>query len=237
MNREYHKWHSDELRRDMEMLVFGQAGKPMVVFPTSMGRFFEYEDRGMIQAIRNQLGRSALHAFCVDSVDSESWYNKNIAPRERVLRHNQYERYIIEEVIPFMRLKNPSRELIVTGCSFGGYHAVNFALKHPDLVTYCVSMGGRFDIHAYLDGYYDEDCYFNCPVDYLQNLTDEWYLDHYRNHVKIVLATGEHDLCLDANITLSRIMNDKMIPHWLDIWGDHTGHDWPWWQRMAGKFF
>ena len=237
MNREYRKWYSNELRRDMEMLEFGQSGVPMLVFPTSMGRFFEYEDRGMIQAISGQLEKNALHAFCVDSVDAESWYNKNIHPRDRVLRHNQYERYVIEEVLPFIRSKNPSKELLVTGCSFGGYHAVNFTLKHPDIVTYCVSMGGKFDIHPYLDGYYDDDCYFNCPVDYLSNLTDEWYLNLYRNHTKIVLATGEHDMCWDANVRMSQIMTAKGIPHWLDVWGDQTGHDWPWWQRMAQKYF
>lgn len=221
----------------MEMLVFGHDGTPMLVFPTSMGRFFEYEDRGMIEAIHWKLESGGLQAFCVDSVDMESWYNKNIHPRERVLRQNQYERYLIEEVFPFIRSKNPSQELIVTGCSFGGYHAVNFSLKHPDMVTCCVSMGGKFDIHSYLDGYYDEDCYFNCPVDYVPNLTDEWYLNLYRNRTRIVLATGEHDMCLGANMQMSNIMNSKNIPHVLDVWGDGTGHDWPWWQQMAQKYF
>ena len=47
MNREYHKQYSQELHREMEMLVFGHGGTPLLVFPTSKGRFFEYEDRGM----------------------------------------------------------------------------------------------------------------------------------------------------------------------------------------------
>jgi len=32
-------------------------------------------------------------------------------------------------------------------------------------------------------------------------------------------------------------MNAKNIPNWLDIWGDRTFHDWPWWLRMAKKYF
>jgi esterase/lipase superfamily enzyme len=98
-------------------------------------------------------------------------------------------------------------------------------------------MGGAFDIHQFLNGYYDDNCYFNCPPDFLPNLTDERYLREYRNGMRLVLATGETDICLKENLRLAGIMDGKQIPHWLDVWGDGTGHDWPWWQRMAVKFF
>ena len=115
---------------------------------------------------------------------SESWYNKGVHPRVRVLRHMQYERYILHEMLPFLRWKNNAPRLAVTGCSFGGYHAVNFSLKHPDVVTYCVSMSGAFDIHQFLDGYYDDDCYFNCPPDFLPH--------HERRLVSEPLPEDEH---------------------------------------------
>ena len=127
-------------------------------------------------------------------------------------------------------------ELAVTGCSFGGYQAVNFALKHPDVVTHCVSMSGAFDIKSFLDGYYDDNVYFNNPMDYLSNLSDESYLNRYRQ-MKIVLGSADWDMCLDANVKMAGLMHAKGIPHWLDIWGDNSKHDWPLWQRMAGKYF
>jgi len=236
MKREYAKWYSPELQRDMELLIFGHGGVPMIVFPTSMGRFYDYEDRGMIAAVADRYEGGGLQAFCVDSVDSESWYNNKIHPKDRVIRHLQYEDYLIREVIPFIRSRNVSPELALTGCSFGGYHVVNFALRHPDLVTQAVSMGGAFDIHQFLDGHYDDNCYFNCPPDFLPNLNDDWYLRRYRTRVRMVLATGERDVCLDENLRLARIMEFKQIPHWIDVWGHGTGHDWPWWQEMARKF-
>jgi esterase/lipase superfamily enzyme len=236
MNREYHKWYSNALRREMELLIFGHDGIPLIVFPTSMGRFFDYESRGMIQAVGNKYENGELQAFCVDSVDSESWYNKSVPPRERAYRQTEYGRYIFDEVVPLVRSRNRSDLLITTGCSFGGYHAINFALQHPDIVTGAVSMGGAFDIHQFLDGYYDDNCYYNCPPDFLPNLTDPWYLDRYRRQ-KLVLATGEADICRDENIRLAGIMESKEIPHWLDVWGNGTGHDWQWWQQMAVKFF
>lgn len=236
MNREYHKGYSQELHREMEMLIFGHSGTPMLVFPTSMGRFFEYEDRGMIGVLGEKIGRGELQAFCLDGIDGESWYNKSAHPRFRVLRHLQYERYILHELLPYLHWRNPSQQLAVTGCSFGGFHAANFAFKHPDIVTHLVSLGGAYDIHQFLDGYYDDDCYFNSPPDYLANMSDDWYLNRYRQ-MKIVLASGEWDMCLDENVKLSGLLNGKGVPNWLDIWGDHTGHDWPFWQRMAEKYF
>ncbi len=235
MNREYHKWYSNALQRDMELLVFGHAGVPLLVFPTSMGRFFDYENRGMIGAIAGKIENGQVQAFCVDSVDTESWYNKSIPPAARALRHIDYDRYVMDEVRPFIHQRNAS-EMVTTGCSFGGYHAFNFALRHPETVAGAVSMGGAFDIHQFLDGYFDENCYFNCPPDFLPGLTDPWYLDRCRR-LKLVLATGETDICLGENLRLAGILAGKSIPHWLDVWGDGAGHDWPWWQQMAVKFF
>lgn len=232
MNREYHKWFSSRLNRDMEMLVYGHGGLPLLVFPTSMGRFFEYEEHGMIAAVRDKFESGQLQAFCVDSVDIESWYNKRAHPHDRVVRHMQYESYLLDEAMPFLRGKNWSQRIVTTGCSFGAYHAMNFALKYPDLISDCVCMGGAYDIRQFLDGYYDDNCYFNNPPDYLPNLNDGriW-------HRNFVLATGEWDICLGENFRLANIMGARRIPHLLDVWGNHTKHDWPWWQQMSRKFF
>ena len=146
MNREYHKWYSSRLGRDMEMLVFGQAGLPVLVFPTSGGRFFEFEDRGMIGAVGGRVDHGDLQFFCVDSIDMESWYNRNVAPRWRIARHVQYEDYLIHEVVPLIRKKNWDAHLVSLGCSFGGYHATNIALRHPNIFTGLLTMSGAFDV-------------------------------------------------------------------------------------------
>jgi esterase/lipase superfamily enzyme len=219
----------------MELKLYGHAGTPLLVFPTSMGRFYQYADMGMIHVVGDKYERGEIQAFCVDSVDSESWYNKAISPRDRVLRHMQYERYLLQEVLPFIRSRNPASRLAVHGCSFGGYHSVNFALRHPDLVSHCLSFGGAFDIKQFLHGYYDENCYYNNPPDFLPGLNDGWYWDRYQR-IKFVFAAGEKDICLAENLRISRIFTAKSIPHWLDIWGNGAGHDWPFWQQMAIKF-
>lgn len=220
----------------MELLVFGHSGQPLLVFPSSMGRFYDYEDRNLVNAIGHKYEAGELQTFCVDSVDGESWYNKSVHPRERALRHTQYEHYILSEVLPFIKRSNGAQRVTVTGCSFGGYHSANFAFRHPELCDALVSLGGAFDIHQFLNGYYDDNCYFHCPPDFLPGLSDPAILREIRR-LKIVLATGETDICLAENHRLSHILNQKQIPHWLDVWGDGTGHDWHWWEQMTIKFF
>jgi esterase/lipase superfamily enzyme len=235
MKREYHKWFSPVLGRDMELLVFGHAGPPALVFPTSQGRFFEFEDRGMVNVVHDKLEHGHLQLICVDSIDSESWYNRSVPPRWRIARHVQYEQYLMQEVLPFLRQQNQSSQLAAVGCSFGGYHALNIALRHPDAFRAMLSMSGAFDMSSFLDGYYDDDCYFNIPMHYLPNMNDPWYLDHYKRN-KYVLATGVHDQCWNANERMAQVFRDKNIPCRLDVWGDNTGHDWPWWQRMLQTY-
>lgn len=219
----------------MDLLVFGHAGPPMLVFPSSMGAFFEYEDRGMIDAVAYKLEHGSLQLFCVSSVDSESWYNRRAHPRDRVRRHLQYESYILGDVVPLVHHLNPHGSIGVTGCSFGAYHAMIFALRHPYTFTSCVAMSGAFDITQFLDGYFDEDCYFLNPPSFLANLSDAYYLDQFRRN-KFVLATGEWDICRAANESFSGLLHQKAIPHSLHVWGNGAKHDWPDWQPMAAAY-
>ncbi len=235
MKREYHKWFSPRLGRDMELLIFGHGGLPAVVFPTSCGRFFEFEDRGMVGAIAGEIEAGRVQLFCVDSVDSESWYNRSVSARWRIARHMQYEDYVMHEVLPVVRTLNGNPLLGAVGCSFGGYHAANIALRHPDVFTGFLSMSGAFDLSNFLGGYHDQDCYFNQPTQFLPNVTDSWYLDRYRRN-SYILATGEHDQCWNQNERLGGIMRSKGIPVRLDVWGDRTGHDWPWWHKMIQTY-
>jgi esterase/lipase superfamily enzyme len=233
MNREYHHWVSPHLGRSMETLVFGHSGSPVLVFPTTMGRFYQYEDFGMVAALEAKIEAGFIQLFCPDSVDAESWYNKAVPPRQRVLRHLDYERYIVEEYIPFIRHRNP-RPMIVTGTSFGAYHAVNVAFRYPALFVKLVALSGRYDIKGFLDGYYDDDVYFNCPVDYLPGLTDEAYLAPMRQ-MQIILVSGEHDIALTSTRLVSELLTAKAVPNELAIWWGTT-HDWPLWRQAIPHY-
>jgi esterase/lipase superfamily enzyme len=236
MRRDYVKWYSPSLHRDMEVLAFGDRGFPVVVFPTSGGRFYEFEDRGMIGTLESKIGRGELQVICVDTVDQESWYNHGAQPADRLHRQNAFDAYLVLELAPFVRDRTSWPQIGTTGCSFGGYHAINFALRHPEIATYAVSMSGAFDIpKRFLNGYYDQNAYLHSPLDYLPNLNDAWFLERFR-HNYYVLVVGNQDSLFDQNVKLAHELGTKHIPHILDVW-EGFGHDWTWWRQMVAKFF
>ena len=112
---------------------------------------------------------------------------------------------------------------------------MNIALRHPDIVTHCVSMSGAFDMKQFMDGYYDQDVYFNSPHDYLIQMGDLWYLGHYARNWYL-LATSHWDMCWNENERLAGAMRAKQMNHRLDVWQDDLKHDWPLWQRMAPQY-
>lgn len=231
MLREYHRWHSPALGRDMELIVAGHAGARVIVFPTSQGRFYDWENRRMFDVLGEHLAQGWLQLYCVDSVDDESWYAKWRSPAERARRHNDYDRYVLTEVLPFGAARNANPFVITTGASFGAYHAVNFALRHPEAVGRCVGMSGLYDMKRFVDGHFDDEVYFNSPIDFIPREHDPARLAALRR-VDIVFAIGREDPNFANNEEFSAALTAKGIPHRFYPW-DGWAHDWPYWERMA----
>lgn len=230
MHRSYHRWHSPTLGREMELLVFGHAGARALAFPASMHPFSDWEDRGLVASVAGPLERGELQLFCVDQVDRESWYGWGLHPAARARRYDQYQRYLADEVVPFTRQVNAHPFLIAVGPSFGGYHAINFAFRHPHLVGRALGMSGLYDIKRFTEGHYDPTTYFHNPVDYLANEHDPDRLAALRR-MDIILAVGRDDPLLGGNQHLSGLLWGKGVWHALRIW-DGFSHDWPVWARM-----
>lgn len=222
----YHRWYSPNLGKDIEMLVYGHRGYPVILFPTSKGRYYEGKDFGLVQTAHWWVERGFIQLFCPDSIDGWSWYNRSVHPGRRVYNHTWYDKMVLEEIVDRVRWNTGTGKVAVAGASFGGYHAVNFALRHPYVVSHLFSMSGAFDIRMFMDGHYDDNVYFNNPVDFLPGLNhpDLW-------RMKIVLGTSEWDICRPANEHLSHLLNQKGVAHWFDMRG-WKNHDWPLWKEM-----
>lgn len=215
MERAYHKWFSPILGKSMEMLVFGQSGTPVIFFPTRSAHFYDFENWRVIDAMKEKIDAGFIQVYCVDSIDSESFYSDSPPPL-RIARHIQYEKYILEEVIPFIRTQNKKRELIAAGCSLGGYHAVNIAFKHPNIFTKVVGMSARYDLTQALpyfadlfDGYFDENIYYNMPNHFVPGISDPKLLQQLRG-MEITLVIGREDTFLDNNRHLSDSLHQLM---------------------------
>lgn len=234
MKREYHRWYTERLDRDMELLVFGHSGTKVLVFPTRFGRFFEYENLRMVNQLADRIEQGHLQLFCIDSIDTETFYCEWRHPADRIQRHIAYEEYILQEVIPFMDSINPNPNRISHGCSLGAFNAANFAFRHPELFVKLCAFSGRYDLSLSVesfqdlfDGYYDENIYFHSPSHYLPGLEDEDRLTALRN-MDIVLTIGDKDPFLQNNIELSQVLWQKGIWHAFHQWDGraHRGHYW-----------
>lgn len=220
------------------MLVFGHAGARVLVFPTRYGRFYDYEDFGIVGVLEEKLRNGWIQLFCVDSIDRESLYNRTSHPYDRIRRHIEYEKYIIEEVLPFSRQKNPQPFMVSHGCSLGAFHAVNIALRHPQWFGKIVALSGRYDLsspvaefRSLFDDQYNDDIYFHTPNHFLPNLHDDDVLNALRR-MQIIIAIGDADPFLDSNLRLCDSLNDKAISHELYIWSGRA-HEAVSWQQMV----
>jgi esterase/lipase superfamily enzyme len=234
MHREHHRWHSPSLNRPMEMLVFGHAGARVIVFPTSKGRFYEWEDRNMMGALSEQINRGWLQLYCVDSVDAESWYNYGAHPGARAYRHHQYMDYVRHEVVPLSQSKNGNPFLMTMGASFGAFHAASFAVRYPDMVDRMLAFSGLFDIRSFTDGYSDPYVYQYNPMECVPMEWDERRLAQLR-HVDFILATGRDDRLIHSARAFSGALWGKGIGNAMREW-DGWSHDWQYWTKMMQMY-
>lgn len=218
----------------MDLLWFGHSGRPVLMFPTSAGRFYENEDMHLAGSLSHKVDAGEIQLALVDSVNNESWYNKGVHPAVRAARHMQYDAYLRNELVPYVHNRAQRGDLAVYGASFGAYLAANFAARYPDVITRAVLFSGVYDIHSFTDGYWDENCYFNCPTAYIPNMDGEWVGKLSR--VEWVIATGEHDTLVQQNREFSGLLWAKGIPNYLEIWNGVFGHDWPWWREHLKRF-
>ncbi len=235
---EHHGWHSPRLGQEMGIQVYGHYGAPLLVFPTSGGDEYEYAGQGMIAALAHHIDAGRVKFFCVNSVNNDSWYNRQALPRHRSYRQAAYDTYIANEVVPFIydHCGTPGLPITTTGTSFGAYHAANTLFKHPDQFRRCLALSGVYDLRRFMDGDYDDNFYFNNPVDYLASLSDPWYLHQLnQDDIRLVTGTGAFE---DSGPTyrLSEVLRARGISHSVDNWGPEGGHDWPYWKRQMNEY-
>ncbi len=243
MQREYHRWYSERLGAEMGCVVYGHWGLPLLGFPTSAGDEFELENQGLVGSLGDFIEAGRMKFFAINSVNSAGFYNKGAHPFHRSYVQAQFDSYVRNEVVPFIHDSCKSNNILIStvGASFGAYHAANTLLKHPDVVRRCFALSGVYDIRSFMDGMYDDNTYFNNPVDYIANMNDAQTL-RALSECDIHLATGGGPW-EDSGPTyrFSGVLSSKGIAHHLDDWGGQGGHDWPYWKyqmrEYVGKLF
>ncbi len=238
MKVNYHKEYSPALGREMEFKTYGDRGHGVIVFPSQDGRFYDYQDFDMVASIAGFIERGLIRLICVDSIDGETWSKHDGDERSRILMHEKWFHYIVDELIPSQR-RRPDETFIATGCSMGGYHAANFFFRRPDLFDTLLSLSGLYHASFFFPNYHEPLVYDNSPLDFLPNMPqDHPYIDLYRRR-RIVMCVGQgnwEEELLDSTRRMDQLLKTKQIPAWIDYWGHDVSHDWSWWRIQIGYF-
>jgi esterase/lipase superfamily enzyme len=237
MVREIHQWYSPALQKEMPIAVYGHYGFALLMIPTAAADFLEYERFELIHHLAPMIDAGKIKVFSINSINTESWMNKEMEGTHKAIRQNQFNDYIFNEVVPFIQnFTSNETSIITTGASFGALHAMNVFLKRPDLFKGVIAMSGVYDLMEYTDGYYDDQVYFNSPIHYIPNLTDHETLEKIRSGKMIIASgSGSHE-DPEANRRFSGVLHNKSIPHDLEIWAHDIHHDWPTWRKMLPYF-
>ena len=238
MRVEEHTWFSPALGHDMSLKVYGHDGRPVVAFPSQEGRYWDFEAWGMVDACAGFIDRGRARIVAVDGIDRQTWANWNAHPGERARRHEDYDRYLANEVVPFVRELTGRETAWATGASMGAYHAANAFFRHPDLFDGLIAMSGLYQLRMLIGDAADDAVYFNSPLLFLPRLEDPWYLDRLRAaKIAIVVGQGawEEEMIADTK-ALEEVLRAKSILAVVDYWGHDVNHDWPWWRKMLPHY-
>jgi esterase/lipase superfamily enzyme len=222
----------------MPIAVYGYYGFALLLIPTAAADYLEYERFQLLDYLAPHINAGKVKVFSINSINTESWMNNHMDPRHKAVRHQQFNEYVFNEVVPFIRDKTSWETPIVTcGASFGALHSANLFFRRPDLINGCIAMSGVYDLTEYTKGYYDDDVYFNSPIHYLPNLTDHNILEQIRQspHIHLVTGSGEFE-DPEANRRFAGVLYGKGINYELDIWGPEWKHDWPTWRAMLPHY-
>lgn len=246
MNIKYYKEYSHCLNRDMEFKVYGHSGQPVLVFPSQDGRFYDFENFKMVDTVQDLIEDGKVQLFCCDSIDKESWSANDKNPHDRILVHESWFNYVVNELVPRINQINKeidthhtSNGIFTAGCSMGGVHAANFLFRRPDIFKGTLSLSGYYDSDLFFGDYCDELVYNNSPIKFINDMNcDDPIIKKYRQ-CRIFLCCGqgkwEDDGVRSIN-KLKELLNNKNIPATIDLWGHDVNHGWDWWKVQFPYF-
>ena len=244
MNIEYHKHFSGYLGREMEFKVYGSGGKPVIFIPCQGGRFVDFENFKMIDYWGKFIEEGRCTVYSIDTIDNETYANKEGDPRYRTELHEKWYNYLIEEMVPTVRhmsgqFNGFDQPIMLYGASLGAMHAANLFFRRPDIFDSVFAISGIYESEDSFGSYMDDILYRNTPCTYIPNMApDHPYIEMY-NQRKMLFVVGQgawEDALKASTGWLKAVLQDKGIHAQVEFWGHDVDHDWPWWFKMVEHY-
>lgn len=163
--------------------------------------------------------------------------------------HENYESYIVKELIPEIdakfRTKADRNDRVIAGLSMGGYGALKFGLKYPEMFTLIGSFSGAFGTSQFTEKAAGDigktvDVVFG-PVGSktrLDNDVYELFLGTSQADLRtlpfIYLSCGTEDFLFESSRQFDGLLRIRNVPHeYRELPGVH---DWVFWDDQVREF-
>lgn len=231
--------HSEVLGEDLDVIVYGTAGQPVMAFAPLGQRPESLEEVGLVDELSDYLDAGVIQLFSVSNVDGESWGSDGYAV-ERAARQEAYYQAVCEEIVPLVaEVSSSDARPLALGFDLGATHAAVFALRRPDLFQGCVCLSGVYDASRYFGDWMDATLYDNTPCAFLPNMpTDHPYIALY-NQRQLLFCCGQEGSEADSLRTTREIdaqLQRLGVEAWCDYWGGDVSHTWFWWKKQIRYF-
>ena len=153
----YYKEWSAVLDRAMEFKRYGHSGVPVLALPARGGRFYDWENNGMPEAVASLLHAGKVQFFVPTALTARACW-PGIPPRRRAEMQEKYFLYLTTELAPrilALTADEPEAEadekaakaastpvLWCAGVDTGAYQAVNCRLRRPELFAGAIGLSG-----------------------------------------------------------------------------------------------
>jgi enterochelin esterase-like enzyme len=174
-----------------------------------------------------------------------NWYINDYAGKVK------YEDMFFQEFIPFIektyRIKPLKEYRAVGGLSMGGYGALLYSFRHPEMFSSCVALSAGIHVNEEMfdrlknNTSNSTDAYGPLKGD---SLPDHWkafnildmakiYPKEKLSQVKYYIDCGDKDKLTVGNCSLHLILRDRGVPHEFRV--REGDHNWTYWRTGIGE--
>jgi len=220
--------------------------------PSASGRVFPviYLLHGLSGHFDNWTGKTSLvkyfagmNAIAVIPEGADGWYTDSATKAD-----DKFESYIVEEVVPEVdhryRTIREGRGRSIAGLSMGGYGAIKFGLKYPDMFSIVGSFSGAFDaplkteksdfLRPSIASVFGADTSKTRAENDIFSLIRNASQERIKSFPFIYLDCGTDDLFFTINREFDALLVEKKVPHeFRELPGKH---DWEYWDRQIQEF-
>jgi esterase/lipase superfamily enzyme len=233
MHVERHAWDSSNTGRTMRIERWGHWGPPLVYLPSSTGDERELERYGIPEIARPWIETGRLQIVGIDGGGPWTLWNQALGAGERLAAYLGVERYVSDELLPWVEATARNPRLALAGTSYGAFLGASLLLRHAPRVRLFCGLGGVYSLWHRLET--SARAREVTPLEALARL-DEAGVARLRQVEGLELYAAADDEWLDSTTRFGRLLELHGVPHELSIMPSPAQHHERVWRIQLGQF-